>query len=76
MVKNLPATQETQIWTMGQEDTLEKGKTTHSIQRRTVMCGAMFSSGLSRYKGTYLQNGNRHTEIEDKLMVIQGVGER
>ena len=76
LVKNLPAVGETWVRSLGQEDTLEKGKATHSIQRRTVMCGAMFSSGLSRYKGTYLQNGNRHTEIEDKLMVIQGVGER
>ena len=76
MVKNLPATRETQIWTMGQADTLEKGMATHSIQRGAIMWGAMFSSGLSRYKGTYLQNGNRHTDIEDKFMVIKGVGER
>ena len=30
MVKNLPATQETQVWSLGQEDPLEKGKATHS----------------------------------------------
>ena len=28
MVKNLPAMQETWIWSLGQEDTLEKGMTT------------------------------------------------
>ena len=31
MAKNLPAVQETRIWSLGQEDPLEKGMTTHSI---------------------------------------------
>ena len=30
MVKNLPAKQETQVWSPGQEDSLEKGMATHS----------------------------------------------
>ena len=30
MVKNLPAIQETQVQSLGQEDTLEKGMATHS----------------------------------------------
>ena len=30
MVKNLPATQETQVRSLGQEDPLEKGIATHS----------------------------------------------
>ena len=30
MVKNLPATQETQVQSLGQEDPLEKGMATHS----------------------------------------------
>ena len=30
MVKNLPAMQETLVWSLGQEDPLEKGLTTHS----------------------------------------------
>ena len=30
MVKNLPAMQETQIWSLGQEDSLEKEMATHS----------------------------------------------
>ena len=30
MVKNLPAVQETQVRSLGQEDPLEKGKATHS----------------------------------------------
>ena len=29
-VKNLPAMQEMQVWSPGQEDPLEKGKATHS----------------------------------------------
>ena len=31
MVKNLPAMQETQVRSLGQEDPLEKGMATHSI---------------------------------------------
>ena len=30
MVKNLPAMQETEVHSLGQEDPLEKGKATHS----------------------------------------------
>ena len=30
MVKNLPAMQETQVWSLGQEDTLVKEMVTHS----------------------------------------------
>ena len=30
MVKNLPAMQETRVWSLGQEDSLEKGMVTHS----------------------------------------------
>ena len=30
MIKNLPAVQEIQVWSLGQEDTLEKGMATHS----------------------------------------------
>ena len=30
LVKNLPAMQETQVWTLGQEDPLGKGMATHS----------------------------------------------
>ena len=29
MVENLPAMQETQVWSLGQEDPLEKGMATH-----------------------------------------------
>ena len=30
MVKTLPEMQETQVWSLGQEDPLEKGMATHS----------------------------------------------
>ena len=30
LVKDLPAMQETQVWSLGQEDPLEKGMATHS----------------------------------------------
>ena len=30
MIKNKPAMQETRVWSLGQEDPLEKGKATHS----------------------------------------------
>ena len=30
MVKNLPAMQENSVWSLGQEDPLEKGMATHS----------------------------------------------
>ena len=30
MVKNLPAMRETSVWSLGQEDLLEKGMATHS----------------------------------------------
>ena len=30
VVKNLPAIQEMQVWSLGQEDTLEEGMATHS----------------------------------------------
>ena len=35
-VKNLPAVQETQVWSLGQEDPLEKGIATHSSSFHSV----------------------------------------
>ena len=37
MVKNLPAMQETQVWSLGQED-LEKGMATHSSNACVCVC--------------------------------------
>ena len=53
MVKNLPAMQETQIQSRGQEDPLEKGMTTHSSilawsMPWTEEPGGLQSMGLQR----------------------------
>ena len=38
MVRNPPAMQETWVLSLGQEDPLEKGMATHSIQNTQVFC--------------------------------------
>ena len=53
LVKNLPATQETQVQSLGQEDLLEKGRATHSsiLAWRitwTEEPGGLLSMGLQR----------------------------
>ena len=53
MVKNLPAVQETQVQSLGQEDPLEKGMATHSriLAWRipwTQEPGGLHSMGLQR----------------------------
>ena len=53
MVKNLPAVQETQVRSLGQEDPLEKGMATHSSILawripRTEDPGGLQSIGLQR----------------------------
>ena len=53
MVKNLPAMQETQAQPLGQEDSLEKGRTNHSYIPawripRTEKPGRQQSIGLQR----------------------------
>ena len=55
MVKNLPAMQETQVWSLGWEDPLEKGVATHSSIPawripRTVESGGLQSMGLQRVR--------------------------
>ena len=52
-VKNLPAMQEAQVWSLGQEDTLEKGMATHSgvLAWRTPWTeepGGLLSMGVSK----------------------------
>ena len=59
MVKNLPAMQETQVQSLGWEDPLEKGMTTHSIILAwrilwTEEPGGLQSMGLPRVRhGSY-----------------------
>ena len=55
MVKNLPAMQETQVQSLGWEDPLEKGMTTHSSILawripRTEEPGGLESTGLQRVR--------------------------
>ena len=55
LVKNLPAMQETQVGSLGQEDPLQEGMATHSNFRvwripRTVEPGGLLSMGLQRVR--------------------------
>ena len=65
MVKNLPAMQETQVWSLGQEDPLEKGIATHSsiLSWRipwTEEPGGLQSMGLQRVRHDWVTN--THTQ--------------
>ena len=53
MVKNLPERQETQIWSLGQEDTLEKWMATHSsiLAQSSLDRGAWWATGHGVTKG-------------------------
>ena len=46
MVKNLPAVQETRIWSLSQEDLLEKEMATHSSIRAWRIPGRQEPDGL------------------------------
>ena len=53
LVKNLPATQETQFWSLGWEDPLEEGMATHSSVLAwripwTEASGVLQSTGSSK----------------------------
>ena len=60
-VKNLPAMQETQVWSMGWEDSLEKGKATPSSIlawriSRTEESGGQQSMGSQRVRHDWMTN--------------------
>ena len=66
MVKNLPAVQETWVWSLGQEDPLEKGMATHShiFARKipwTEAPGGLQSMGLQRVRCDW---ENQHRNIK------------
>ena len=46
VVKNLPAMQETWVWSLGLEDHLEKGMTTHSSKLAWEISGTEQPGGL------------------------------
>ena len=61
MVKNLPANQETQVWTLGWEDPLEKEMTTHSSSLAWRIPwieepGRLQSIGLQRIRNDWAQH--------------------
>ena len=61
MGKNLPAMQETQVMSLGQEDPLEKGRATHSCTfawkiSQTEKSGGLQSTGSERVGQTRLSN--------------------
>ena len=61
IVNNLPAMQETWVWSMGWEDTLEKGMTTHSSSRSwripwTEEPGGLQTAELQRVKHDWVTN--------------------
>ena len=59
LVKNLPATWETWVWSLGWEDPLEKGKATHSSILAWRIPWTMESSGVSKSR-TQLSNFHFH----------------
>ena len=50
LVKNLPAMQETWVWSLGWEDHIEKGKATHSVILAWRIPCAIWSMGLQRVR--------------------------
>ena len=74
MVKNLPAKQETQVWSLVQKEPLEKGMATHSSflpveahRQRNLGPGGLQSMGSQRVRHNWVTN--THTHI--KLIIIQ-----
>ena len=58
MVKNTPAVQETQVWSLGREDPLEKGMAIHSSILAckipwTEKCGGLQSMGSQRVRHSW-----------------------
>ena len=61
MVKNLPAVQETWVWSLGQEDPLEKGMATHSSFLtwripRAEEPGGLESTGSQKVRHNWVTN--------------------
>ena len=63
-VQNQPAMQETQVWSLGQEDPLKKGMATHS---RTEDPGRLRSMGSQRARYNWVTYTHTHTYIYIEL---------
>ena len=61
MVKNLPAMWETQVWSLGQEGTLEKGIATHS----SILAWRIPWTEVPR--GIYSPLGHKELDMTDQL---------
>ena len=60
LVKNLPAMQETQVWSLGEEDPLEKGRATHSSILAGESCG-------QRSPVSYSPRGLKQIDMTERL---------
>ena len=72
MVKNLPAMWETQVWSLGWEEPLEKEMTTHCsiLARRipwTEELGRLQSMGLQRVGHDWATNTHTHTHTHIRV---------
>ena len=81
-VKNLPAMQETQVWSLGGEDTLEKRMATHSSMLawripRTEEPGGLQSVGSHRVKRDWATNTHSHTKkLSSQCLLGSALGEQ
>ena len=67
MVKNLPAMQETQVRSLGQEDSLEKGMATHS----SILAWRIpWTEEPGRLQSMGLQRVGHNCEIEEGMKLI------
>ena len=73
-IKNLPAVQETRVWSLGQDDALEKGMATHSsiLAWRipwTEEPGGLQSMELQRVRHNWATNTFTSIRIKDKFFL-------
>ena len=76
MVKNMPAMQETQVQSMGWEDPLEKGLTTHSSILawripRTKESGGLQCMGSQRVGYDWATNTHTHTHTQEMIIAYK-----
>ena len=78
VAKNLPAMHETQVWSLGQEDPLEKGMTTHSsiLACRipwTEETGRLQSMRSQRVRQNWATNTHTHTHTHVTIHISHHV---
>ena len=65
MVKNPRAVQETWVWSLGREDPLEKGKTTHSSILAWENPGGLQSTGWQRVRQNWATEHRRNSGFKE-----------